>query len=149
MSTLCNFNAGPAMLPPSVLERVQGELRDYQGRGMSIMEMSHRSREYEAVNAQAEATFKGLLGVGDGYRVLFLQGGASTQFAMVPMNFLTPGATADYLMTGAWADKAYEEATAWVRHAGRFYQGRRLSPCATPGRDRSQPGSRLCASHLE
>ena len=91
MSAVFNFNAGPAMLPPPVLERVQAELRDYQGRGMSIMEMSHRSKEFEAVNSQAEATFKRLLGVGDGYRVLFVQGGASTQFAMVPMNFLPPG----------------------------------------------------------
>src|SRR5437899_1509508 len=112
MSTVFNFNAGPAMLPPPVLEQVQRELCDYQGRGMSIMEMSHRSKEYEAVNASAEASFKRLLGVGDGYRVVFVQGGASTQFAMLPMNFLPPGATADYLMTGAWAEKAYEEAAA-------------------------------------
>ena len=115
MSTVHNFNAGPAMLPPAVLEQVQAELRDYQGRGMSIMEMSHRSREYEAINAQAEAGFKRLLGLGDGYRVLFLQGGASTQFAMVPMNFLPPGAAADYLVTGAWAEKALEEAAALGR----------------------------------
>jgi phosphoserine aminotransferase len=112
MSPVLNFNAGPSMLPPPVLEQTQAELRDYQGRGLSIMEMSHRSKEYEAVNAQAEATFKRLLGVGDGYRVLFLQGGACTQFAMVPMNFLAPGATADYLVTGAWAEKAIEEAAA-------------------------------------
>jgi len=110
MSTVYNFNAGPAMLPPAVLEQVQAELRDYHGRGMSIMEMSHRSKEYEAINSQAEAKFKRLLGVGDGYRVLFLQGGASTQFAMVPMNFLSANTPADYLMTGAWAEKAYEEA---------------------------------------
>ncbi|MFO0879601.1 MAG: 3-phosphoserine/phosphohydroxythreonine transaminase [Gemmataceae bacterium] len=109
MTTL-NFNAGPSMLPASVLEQVQAELRDYHGTGMSIMEMSHRSKEYEAVNSQAEATFKRLLGLGDGYRVLFLQGGASTQFAMVPMNFLPAGGSADYIMTGAWADKAFEEA---------------------------------------
>jgi phosphoserine aminotransferase len=110
MGTVYNFNAGPAMLPPPVLEQVQAELRDYHGRGMSIMEMSHRGKEYEAVNAQAEATFKRLLAVGEGYRVLFLQGGASTQFAMVPLNFLTPGGAADFLLTGAWAEKAYEEA---------------------------------------
>jgi phosphoserine aminotransferase len=110
MSPVYNFNAGPAMLPPPVLEQVQAELRDYHGRSMSIMEMSHRSKEYEAVNAQAEATFKRLLGVGEGYRVLFLQGGASTQFAVVPMNFLPPGGAADFLLTGAWAEKAYEEA---------------------------------------
>jgi phosphoserine aminotransferase len=112
MSTVFNFNAGPAMLPETVLQRVQAELRDYQGRGMSIMEMSHRSREYEAINAGAEAAFKRLLGVADGYRVLFLQGGASTQFAMAPMNFLPKGGSADYLLTGAWAEKAYEEAAA-------------------------------------
>jgi phosphoserine aminotransferase len=112
MSTVLNFNAGPAILPPSVLEKVQSELRDYQGRGMSIMEMSHRSKEFEAVNAHAEATFKRLLGVAEGYRVLFLQGGASTQFAMAPMNFLPPGATADYLVNGSWAEKAHEEAAA-------------------------------------
>src|SRR5947209_3181604 len=115
MSKVLNFNAGPAILPAAVLEQVQAELRDYQGRGMSIMEMSHRGQEYEAVNAQAEAGFKRLLGVGDGYRVLFLQGGASTQFAMVPMNFLPPGGTADYLLTGAWAEKALEEAAALGR----------------------------------
>src|SRR3954462_14088290 len=112
MSTVLNFNAGPAMLPPSVLEQVRAELLDYRGCGMSVMEMSHRSKEYEAVNAQAEAAFKRLLGVGDGYRVLFLQGGASTQFAMVPMNFLPPGGSADFLMTGAWAEKAYDETAA-------------------------------------
>lgn len=112
MSAVFNFNAGPAMLPPAVLEQVQAELRDYQGRGMSIMEMSHRSKEFEAVNQQAEATFKKLLGVGEGYRVLFVQGGASTQFAMLPMNFLAAGATADYVMTGTWAEKAFEEAAA-------------------------------------
>src|SRR5262249_20088397 len=112
MKAVCNFNAGPAMLPPPVLEQVQAELRDYRGTGMSIMEMSHRSEEFEAVNSEAEATFKRLLGLGDGYRVLFVQGGASTQFAMLPMNFLPPGGGADYLMTGAWADKAFEEAAA-------------------------------------
>lgn len=112
MTKILNFNAGPAMLPPPVLEQVQAEVRDYQGRGMSIMEMSHRSKEFEAINSQAEATFKRLLGVGDDYRVIFVQGGASTQFAMVPMNFLPPGKTANFLMTGAWAEKAFDEAVA-------------------------------------
>jgi phosphoserine aminotransferase len=112
VETIYNFNAGPAMLPAPVLEQVQAELRDYHGRGFSIMEMSHRSAEYEAVNSEAEARFKRLVGVGADYRVLFLQGGASTQFAMVPMNFLPLGASADYLVTGAWAEKAYEEAAA-------------------------------------
>jgi len=95
-----------------VLEQVQSELRDYQSHGMSIMEMSHRSAEYEAINREAEAAFKRLIGVDSGYRVLFVQGGASTQFAMLPMNFLGAEQTADYLITGAWAEKAYEEAAA-------------------------------------
>lgn len=107
-----NFSAGPAILPAAVLEQVQAELRDYQGRGMSIMEMSHRTPEYEAINREAEQAFKRLIGVDDQYRVLFVQGGASTQFAMLPMNFLGAGQTADYLVTGAWAEKAYEEAAA-------------------------------------
>lgn len=112
MKTVCNFNAGPAMLPAVVLEQVQAELRDYRGCGMSIMEMSHRSKEFEAVNSEAELRFKRLLGVESGYRVLFIQGGASTQFAMLPLNFLPAGGSADYLLTGAWAEKAYEEAKA-------------------------------------
>jgi phosphoserine aminotransferase len=109
MSRVYNFNAGPAVLPAAVLEQVQAELRDYQGRGMSIMEMSHRSKEYEAVNSRAQATMKKLLGLESGYKVLFIQGGASTQFAMLPMNFLPPGGVADYLQTGSWAEKAIEE----------------------------------------
>src|ERR1700710_502779 len=110
MSKVYNFNAGPAILPQPVLEQVQQELRDYQGRGMSIMEMSHRSKEYEAINSRAEATFKKLIGVGEGYRVLFVQGGASSQFATVPMNFLPAGGSADYIVTGTWGEKAIEEA---------------------------------------
>jgi phosphoserine aminotransferase len=110
MSPVYNFNAGPAVLPRAVLERAQAELLDYGGRGMSILEMSHRSREYEALNAEAERRIKQLLGVGDGYRVLFLQGGASLQFAMLPLNVLAPGTSADYIVTGAWGEKAHEEA---------------------------------------
>ena len=105
-----NFNAGPAALPRAVLERAQAELLDYQGRGLSILEMSHRSPEYEAVNRSAEARFKALLGLGDDYRVLFMQGGASAQFAILPMNFLGQGAAADYVVTGVWGEKALEEA---------------------------------------
>jgi phosphoserine aminotransferase len=112
MATVLNFNAGPAVLPPPVLERVRAELLDYQGRGLSLMEMSHRSSEYEAVNTQAEATFLRLLGLGAGWRVVFMQGGASTQFSTVPMNFLPAGGVADYLVTGAWGEKACEEAAA-------------------------------------
>ena len=83
-----NFNPGPAMLPLPVLEEIQRDLLDYGGTGMSIMEISHRSKEYEAVHAETEASLKELLGLGDDYRVLFLGGGASMQFALVPMNLL-------------------------------------------------------------
>lgn len=105
-----NFNAGPAILPHAVLERAQAELLDYQGRGMSILEMSHRSKEYEAINTRAEAHLKALLGLGDDYRVLFMQGGASAQFALIALNFLPPGVTGNYVLTGAWGEKALEEA---------------------------------------
>jgi phosphoserine aminotransferase len=110
MTKVYNFNAGPAIMPRPVLEQAQQELLDYQGIGMSVLEISHRSKEYEAINAEAEARIKRLLGLGDEYRVLFLQGGASMQFAMLPLNFLPPGAVADYLLTGVWAEKALEEA---------------------------------------
>jgi phosphoserine aminotransferase len=106
-----NFSAGPAILPAAVLEQVQEELHSFRGSGVSIMEMSHRSAEFEQINCAAEAGFKRLAGVGEGYRAIFLQGGASTQFAMLPMNCLPATASADYIMTGAWAEKAYEEAS--------------------------------------
>jgi phosphoserine aminotransferase len=110
MASVHNFNAGPAVLPQAVLAQAQAELRDYHGRGMSILEMSHRSAEYEAINSSAQARIKALLGLGDNYQVLFMQGGASTQFALVPLNFLPAGAVADYVVTGAWGVKAVEEA---------------------------------------
>ncbi|MFN3372192.1 MAG: 3-phosphoserine/phosphohydroxythreonine transaminase [Chloroflexus sp.] len=105
-----NFNPGPAALPPEVIARAQAELADYHGTGMSILEMSHRSKEYEAINAAAEANLKALLGLGDDYRVLFMQGGASMQFALIPLNFLPTGSVAEYIITGSWGEKAYEEA---------------------------------------
>ena len=105
-----NFNAGPAALPLAVLERAQAEFTNFQGAGMSVMEMSHRSAIYEQVNNETEQLLFELLGVEKGYKALFLQGGASTQFAMIPMNFLRDGKVANYVMTGAWAEKAIKEA---------------------------------------
>jgi phosphoserine aminotransferase len=105
-----NFNAGPAALPLEVLKQAQEELVDYRGIGMSIMEISHRSKQYEQINDEAQSLVKELLGVPDGYEVLFLQGGASTQFATIPMNFLRSGKTAGYVRTGSWSDKALKEA---------------------------------------
>lgn len=110
MSRVYNFSAGPATLPLDVLETAQAELVDYQNSGMSIMESSHRGKEYSAVQAEAGANIRELLGLSDDYDVLFLQGGASTQFAYVPLNLLTEGQTADYTDSGAWASKAIKEA---------------------------------------
>ena len=110
MNRIYNFSAGPATLPESVLRQAQAELLEFNGQGMSILEMSHRSKAYEAVNREAEDNLKELLGLGDDYRVLFLQGGASLQFSMVPLNYLPAGATADYLLSGVWSEKALKEA---------------------------------------
>ncbi len=105
-----NFSAGPAVLPVSVLERAREEMLSLPGVGMSVMEISHRSKTFQAIIDGAEAGLRGLLGIPEGYRVLFLQGGASLQFSMVPMNFLTEGASADYIVTGSWGKKALKEA---------------------------------------
>jgi phosphoserine aminotransferase len=105
-----NFAAGPAVLPLPVLEQIQRDLLALPGVGISILEISHRSKQFEAILAQTEADVRTLAGVPANYRVLFLQGGASLQFSMVPMNLLPPGATADYIDTGSWADKALKEA---------------------------------------
>lgn len=109
MNRVYNFSAGPSMLPLPVLERAQKELVCYGDTGMSVMEMSHRSKEYEAIIGAAEQDLRDLLNIPDNYKVLFLQGGAHLQFAMIPMNLLKNG-VADYIVTGQWAKKAYEEA---------------------------------------
>jgi phosphoserine aminotransferase len=105
-----NFSSGPAVLPLPVLEQVQRDLLSLPGVGMSVMEISHRSKTFEAIIGKAEADIRTLANVPGGYKVLFLQGGASLQFSMVPLNLLTDGRTADYLMTGTWAEKAAKEA---------------------------------------
>jgi len=105
-----NFAAGPAVLPVPVLEEIQRDLVALPGVGMSILEISHRSKTFESVLAQAEDDIRTLAGIPANYKVLFLQGGASMQFSMVPMNLLTAGATADYIDSGSWADKAIKEA---------------------------------------
>jgi phosphoserine aminotransferase len=105
-----NFNAGPAGLPLEVMQQAQSELLDYKGTGMSIMEMSHRSKEFEAMINEAEADLRELLNVPANYKVIFMQGGATLQFAMIPMNFRAAGASADYIVTGAWSKKAIQEA---------------------------------------
>ncbi len=113
MKRVHNFSAGPAALPLEVLEQAQSELLNYNGTGSSIMEMSHRGPEYTKVNADASESLKNILGLGDDFEVVFLQGGASLQFLQVAMNFLNESETADYINTGAWSQKAIKEAKAF------------------------------------
>src|SRR5512139_1563245 len=110
MSRVFNFNSGPATLPEAVLEQACDEMLDYAGTGMSVMEISHRSPQFEGLLNQAIADLRALLSIPDNYRVLFLQGGASLQFAMAPMNLRPAGASADYILTGSWARSAIKEA---------------------------------------
>ena len=109
MSRVYNFSAGPAVLPESVLQEAADEMLDYRGTGMSVMEMSHRSKVYQTIIDEAEADLRTLMGIPDNYKVLFMQGGASQQFAMIPMN-LMKNKVADYIITGQWAKKAWQEA---------------------------------------
>ena len=109
MSRVYNFSAGPAVLPEPVLKEAAAEMLDYRGTGMSVMEMSHRSKAYQAIIDEAEADLRSLMGIPANYKVLFLQGGASQQFAMIPMN-LMKNKVADYIITGQWAKKAWQEA---------------------------------------
>jgi len=110
MSRIYNFSAGPAALPTEVLEQAREEMLDWNGSGMSVMEMSHRGKEFMSIAAKAEADLRELMAIPDNYKVLFLQGGASSQFAMVPINLLGDKASADYLLTGQWSKKAISEA---------------------------------------
>ena len=109
MHRVYNFSAGPAVLPESVLAEAAAEMLDYKGTGISVMEMSHRSKAYQAIIDEAEADLRQLMNIPDNYKVLFLQGGASQQFAAIPMNLMKNG-VADYIITGTWAKKAYQEA---------------------------------------
>jgi len=110
MGRVYNFSAGPATLPEEAIKEAQAELLDYKGSGMSIMESSHRSKEYDAIHQETIANIAKLLNLSDEYSVLFLQGGASTQFAMIPMNLVQAGQVGDYTNSGAWAAKAIKEA---------------------------------------
>src|SRR3979411_3255130 len=110
-----NFSAGPAILPVPVLEEAQRDLLALPGVGMSVMEISHRSKAFDEIFGRADAGLRDLLGIPDNYHVLFLQGGASLQFSMIPMNFLPADGSADYVITGSWGKKALKEA----KRAGR------------------------------
>jgi phosphoserine aminotransferase len=110
MKRTYNFNAGPAAIPLAVLEKAQSELVDFKGTGMSVMELSHRSKPYEEVHSRAASLLRELMEIPEDYEVLFLQGGASLQFAMIPMNFLKDGSSAHFIMSGVWSEKAQSEA---------------------------------------
>lgn len=111
MNRVYNFSAGPSMLPESVLRRAADEMLDYHGCGQSVMEMSHRSKEYQGIIDSTESLLREVMGIPDNYKVLFLQGGASSQFAMIPMNLMAKNGKADFVLTGQWATKAYQEAS--------------------------------------
>ncbi len=110
MERVYNFSAGPSTLPEAVLEKASEQMLNYEGSGMSVMEMSHRSPVYKSIIDEAEASLRQLMSIPDNYKVLFLQGGASTQFAMIPLNLMTGSGKADYINTGAWSKKAIAEA---------------------------------------
>ena len=110
MSRCYNFSAGPAVLPEAVLQQARDEIMDWRGTGMSVMEMSHRGKDFMSIADRSEAALRQLLQIPDHYKVLFLQGGATTQFSMIPMNLLQPGGSADYIDSGIWAEKAIKEA---------------------------------------
>jgi phosphoserine aminotransferase len=141
MARVYNFNAGPAALPLTVLEKAQAEMLEFGTSGMSVMELSHRSKDFDAIIQAAEANVRALMGVPDEYAVLFLQGGASLQFAMIPMNFLS--GTADYVNTGSWASKAVKEGklcgnvnVAWDGKADGFVRAPKPAELnLTPGAD--------------
>ena len=134
MTRVYNFSSGPAMLPQPVLERVQAELLDWNATGMSVMEMSHRGDAFTSIAERAEAALRRLLGLPSGYKALFLQGGATAQFSMVPMNLLR-GASADYIDTGIWSEKAMAEAARYgavrVAASGRDGDFNRVPPQAS------------------
>jgi phosphoserine aminotransferase len=132
MSRKYNFSAGPAALPEAVLRQARDEMLDWNGSGMSVMEMSHRGKEFLSIAERAEADLRELMGIPGNYKVLFLQGGASSQFAMVPMNLLGDRGRADYINTGSWSKKAIAEAKRFgeVAIAGAAPEGRLAVPAA-------------------
>ncbi len=134
MSRVTNFSAGPAVLPLEVLEQAQAEISDWQGSGMSVMEVSHRGKAFVAVAEAAEADLRDLMGIPDDYAVMFLQGGATMQFALLPMNLSQPGDTVDYLLTGTWSKKAFKEAQV-VRNARVVADGEDSAYTDVPARD--------------
>lgn len=130
-----NFSAGPSVLPEEVLDRAAREMSNYEGSGMGVMEMSHRSKVYDKIIKDTEAKFRKVLGIPDNYKVLFLQGGASLQFAMVPMNLLTKNGVADYVVTGSFSGKAYKEAQKFGKTINLAFTGKAENFTRIPNQD--------------
>ena len=141
MARVINFNAGPAALPLGALERAQKELLDISGSGMSVMEHSHRGKVYEAIHDEAIALLKELMAIPDNYDILFLQGGASQQFAVVPMNLLPQGKSADYIQTGAWSQKALQRSQGAGHRARCRHTEKDKKFCRVPEAERARAGS--------
>ena len=147
MSRIWNFSAGPAALPEEVLCQAQEELLDWHGAGCSVMEMSHRGKEFTSIIEQAEADLRELMGIPEQYKVLFLQGGATQQFAQIPMNLLA-GRSADYIVTGSWSKKAYKEAQRFgnVRMRSDHREQRFYPPARRPRKSGSILSPLTCTS---
>ena len=143
MSRVYNFSAGPAVLPEEVLKEAAAEMLDYKGCGMSVMEMSHRSQVFDDIINAAEQDLRDLMHIPDNYKVLFLQGGASQQFAMIPMN-LMKNKVADYIVTGQWAKKAYQEAQKYGKVNKIATSEDKTFSYSGLLRSAGQPGCRLC-----
>ena len=145
-----NFSAGPAILPEEVLRQAGDEMLDFRGTGMSVMEMSHRSKEFIAVAEQAEADLRYLLSIPAGYKVLFLPGGATFQFGMVPMNLLRGHASADYVVTGEWSRKAVREASGQCRaNVAASSEDRKFTYAPAQSTWRDRKSTRLNSSHTD
>ncbi|HOW27466.1 MAG TPA: 3-phosphoserine/phosphohydroxythreonine transaminase [Elusimicrobiota bacterium] len=147
MKRIFNFSAGPSILPVEALQQAQTDLVDYQGTGMSIMEMSHRGKVYEAVHQEAIDNLRKILGVPDDYAILFLQGGGHEQFAWVPLNFLTEGKTADYMLAGAWGLKAYKEAQT-IGKANAAADVTKIKPARMPSQGELKPTPGAAYLHI-
>jgi phosphoserine aminotransferase len=141
MSRVFNFSAGPAALPAEVLEQLRDEMLDWRGQGMSVMEMSHRGKAFVSIAEQAEADLRELLAVPSGYKVLFLQGGATGQFAAIPLNLTRPDSVADYVNTGAWSKKAIAEAKRYCKVNVAADAGGKYTSVPEPGSWKTTPGA--------
>ncbi len=146
MERIHNFSSGPAQLPLQVLERAQAEFTNYQNVGASILELSHRGKEYTEINNQAKERLKNLLGLGDEFKIMFLQGGASTQFMQVPLNFLKEQQTANYINTGVWSTKAIKEAKLYGK-VNELYSGAANKFTRIPKNDELNFGEKAVYTH--